>query len=303
MHAITRRRVGGLAAGLGAGLAAALALPRPAWAAGRTVTMPDGAAVSALGQGSWHLGQGRRPAPEEEAAMRAGLDLGLTVLDTAELYGTGRAEELIGRVIAGRRDGVFLVSKVRPENASAKGIRAACAASLARLGTDHLDLYLLHWRTASVRLPEVVETFEALRGEGRIRRWGVSNFDTADMEALMRVPGGERCAANQVEYSLTERRIERRLLPWCAAHKVPIMAYSPLGGRGATLTRNPAVMKIAGARGASPAAVVLAWTLRGGNAIAIPESGSADHVRENAGALSLELSPDDLRALDAAFPA
>ena len=300
MPAMTRRGLGGacLAAG------AMLALPGRADAAtARTVGLADGTSVPALGQGSWHLGQGRRPPAEERAAMAAGLDLGLTVLDTAELYGDGKAEELIRQVIAGRRDQTFLVSKVRPEHASAAGIRKACTASLARLGTDRLDLYLLHWRTSAVRLPEVVEAFEALRTEGRIRRWGVSNFGVADMEALRRVPGGERCAANQVEYSLSERRIERDLLPWCAAHRVPIMAYTPLGGRGSDLMHHPEVVQIAAAHATSPAAVALAWTLRGGNAIAIPESGSAAHVRENAAALSLDLSPEDLRRLDQAFPA
>jgi diketogulonate reductase-like aldo/keto reductase len=226
----------------------------------------------------------------------------MTLIDTAEVYGQGRAEEMVGRVIAGQRDKVFLVSKVAPSHATANGIRAACAASLARLGTDHLDLYLLHWRGGVSDLSVVVDSFEALRAEGRIRRWGVSNFRVADMEDLFRVRGGDACAANQVRYSLTDRSIEPDLLPWCERHGVAIMAYSPLGS-GNALLRSPALAGVAERHESNPAAVALAWTIRSGHVISIPESGSAAHVRQNAAALSLRLTAQDLGDLDRAFPA
>lgn len=195
-----------------------------------SVRLPDGSDVPALGQEFWHLGQGRHPASEEEEALRTGISLGLGLIDTAEIYGGGRAEQLIGRVIAGQRDKVFLVSKVWP-HATATGIREACAASLRRLGTDYLDLYLLHWRTGVSDLGVILNSFEALRAEGRIRRKGVSNFQVGDMEDLYRIPGGDGCAANQARYNLQDPSIERELLPWCQRHGVPIMAYSPLGRR------------------------------------------------------------------------
>jgi diketogulonate reductase-like aldo/keto reductase len=226
----------------------------------------------------------------------------MTLIDTAEVYGQGRAEEMVGRVIAGQRDKVFLVSKVAPSHATANGIRAACAASLARLGTDHLDLYLLHWRGGVSDLGVVADSFEALRTEGRIRRWGVSNFRVADMEDLFRVRGGDACAANQVRYSLTDRSIEADLLPWCTRHGVPIMAYSPLGS-GNDLLRSPALARVAERHESNPAAVALAWTMRSGHVISIPESGAAAHVRQNAAALSLRLTAQDLGDLDGAFPA
>ncbi|MGU3539546.1 aldo/keto reductase [Methylobacterium sp. A54F] len=299
MSAITRRRF----TAYGAGAAAALSLPRQAAAAApRSVSLRDGTAVTALGQGSARVGQGKRAADEEAEALRVGLSLGLTLVDTAEIYGGGKAEELIGRAIAGRRNDVFLVSKVWPSHATPAGIRDACTASLARLGTDHLDLYLLHWRREVKDLRPVVETFEQLRAEGLIRRWGVSNFGVADMDELLAIPAGERCAVNQVPYSLANRAIERDLLPWCAQHRVPIMAYSPLGGHGSSILKDPALARIGSAYGQSAAVVALAWAIRSGNAIAIPESGSIAHVRENAAALTLTLSESDLRALDAAFP-
>ena len=265
------------------------------------VELPHGGSAPALGQGSWHLAQGRHPEADEEAALRTGLSLGMTLIDTAEIYGQGRAERMVGRVIAGQRDKVFLVSKVAPSHATAAGIRDACAARLARLATDHLDLYLLHWR-GGADLAVVVDAFEALRAQGRIRRWGVSNFRVADMEDLYRAHGGDGCAANQVRYSLTDRSIEPQLLPWCERHGVPIMAYSPLGS-GNDLLRNPALARVAGKHESNVAAVALAWTMRGGHAISIPESGSAAHVRENAAALSLRLTAEDLGELDRAFPA
>ena len=266
-----------------------------------SIRLPDDSRVPALGQGSATLAQGRHPASEEEDALRLGISRGLTLLDTAELYGNGRAEQMLGRVIAGQRETVFLVSKVWPSHATATGIRQACAASLARLGTDYLDLYLLHWPEGVSDLGVVVHTFESLRAEGRIRRWGVSNFDVADMEKLYRVPGGTACGTNQVRYNLMDRRIERALLPWCEQHRVPIMAYSPLG-RGGDLLRHPALAQVADRHQSSPAAVALAWTIRSGHVIAIPESGSPAHVRQNASALSLRLTDQDVDDLNRAFP-
>jgi diketogulonate reductase-like aldo/keto reductase len=281
-----------LAAATGAGTAAS--------AAARTVKLPDGTVVPALGQGSWHLAQGRHPQAAEEEALSTGLALGMTLIDTAEVYSSGHSEELIGRVMAGQRDRVFLVSKVPPYRAAGGGLARACEASLARLGTDHLDLYLLHWPDRGMDLAAIVAAFEGLRAAGKIRGWGVSNFSVNDMEALFRVPQGDRCATNQVLYNIGERGIERDLLPWCEKHRMPIMAYTPLGG--ASLARDPALAKIGAAHGASAAAVAIAWTMRGGNVIAIPESGSVEHVKENAVALSLTLSPEELQTLDAAHP-
>jgi diketogulonate reductase-like aldo/keto reductase len=266
------------------------------------VKLPDATVVPAVGQGSAHLGQGGRPAAEEEEALRIGLSLGMTVIDTAENYGDGRSEQSIGRVVAGQRERAFLVSKVEAEHATADGIARACKASLARLGTDHLDLYLLHWPVPESKFPGVVAGFESLRAAGKIRAWGVSNFSVRLMEALFRIPRGDRCATNQVPYSIGDRGIERDLLPWCAQHAMPVMAYSPLGGTGARLLRDPTLARIAAAHGCSAAAVALAWAIRSGNVIAIPESGSAAHVKENAVALSLTLTPQELQTLDGAYP-
>jgi diketogulonate reductase-like aldo/keto reductase len=224
----------------------------------------------------------------------------MTLLDTAESYGNGNSEKMIGRVIAGQRDKVFVVSKVWPSHATADGIRSACKASLARLATNYLDLYLLHWRTGVKDLGIVVQTFESLRAEGLIRRWGVSNFDVGDMEDLFRTRGGEACATNQVGYSLADRRFERGLFGWCESHAIPIMAYSPLG-RGGELLRNAGLARVAERHQSRPAAVALAWTIRSGRVIAIPESGSPAHVRENASAVSLRLTEADLDALNRAF--
>ena len=249
-----------------------------------------------------NLAQGRHPEAAEEEALRTGLSLGMTLIDTAEMYGNGRSEKLIGRVIAGQRDRVFLVSKVWPNHVRGDGIALACEASLGRLGTDHLDLYLLHWPTRDAALSSIVAAFESLRAAGKIRAWGVSNFQVSDMEELFRVSHGDRCATNQVLYNLGNRGIEHDLLPWCEQHGMPLMAYSPLGGAGANLLRDSALARIGAAHGCSAAAVALAWTIRNGNVIAIPESGSAEHVQENAVALSLTLTPDELHALDAAHP-
>jgi diketogulonate reductase-like aldo/keto reductase len=274
----------------------------PVRAATPTVKFHDGAIVPALGQGSAGLAQGRHPAAAEEEALRTGLSLGMTLIDTAEMYGDGRSEKLIGRVIAGQRDRVFLVSKVWPTHVSGDGIARACEASLGRLGIDRLDLYLLHWPSRDAELSSIVAAFESLRAAGKIRAWGVSNFKVNDMEDLFRVSHGDRCATNQVLYNLGNRGIERNLLPWCEQHGIPAMAYSPLGGPGASLLRDPTLVRIGAAHNCSAAAVALAWTIRNGNVIAIPESGSAEHVKQNAVALSLTLTPDEIHTLDAAYP-
>src|SRR5712672_4572011 len=245
-----------------------------------TVKLRAGAIVPALGQGSANLAQERRPEAAEEEALRTGLSLGMTLIDTAEMYGGGRSEKLIGRVIAGQRDRVFLVSKVWPNHVAGDGIARACEASLGRLGIDYLDLYLLHWPSREADLSSIVAAFESLRAAGKIRAWGVSNFKVSDLEDLFRVAHGDRCATNQVLYNLGNRGIEQDLLPWCEQHGMPVMAYSPLGGSGASLLRDPTLARIGAAHGCSTAAVALAWTIRDGNVIAIPESGSVAHVKE-----------------------
>jgi diketogulonate reductase-like aldo/keto reductase len=270
--------------------------------ASRTVKFPTGAVVPALGQGSARLGQGRHPATEEEEALRTGFALGMTLIDTSGDYGEGRSEELIKRVIAGQRDRAFVVSKVEANDVARGSMARACEASLSRLGTDFLDLYLLHWPVSNAHFPEMVAGFERLRAASKIRSWGVSNFSVRQMEDLFRIPQGDRCATNQVPYSIGDRSIERDLLPWCERHGMPVMAYSPLGGPGASLLRDPTLASIGTARGCSAAAVALAWTIRSGNVIAIPESGSPEHVKENAVALALTLTPQELQTLDAAHP-
>jgi diketogulonate reductase-like aldo/keto reductase len=281
-------------------LAAATGAASPT--AGRTVQFPDGTTVPAIGQGAWHLGQGKHPPAVEEEAMRTGLSLGATLVDTSGNYGDGRSEQFIGRAIAGQRDRVYLVSKVEADQIAGDGIARACEASLARLATDHLDLYLLHSPVPSKELPGVVAAFEKLRAAGKIRAWGVSNFDVRQMEDLFRAPDGKRCATNQVQYSLRNRRIERDMLPWCTQHNVPVMAYSPLGGGNNLVVRDKTLAQIGAAHGCSAAAVALAWVIRSGKVIAIPESGSPAHARENAQALSLALTPQDIQTLDAAYP-
>jgi diketogulonate reductase-like aldo/keto reductase len=267
----------------------------------RAVRLRDGAIVPALGLGSARLAQGRHPEAIEEEALRTGLSLGMTLIDTAEVYSNGHSEELIGRVVAGQRDNVFLVSKVWPSHVAGNGIARACEASLARLGTDHLDLYLLHWPNGIIDdLSRIVAGFESLRAAGKIRAWGVSNFTVSDMENLFRVPHGDRCATNQVLYNISNRGIEDDLLPWCEKRGMPVMAYAPLGE--SSLVHDPTLARIGAAYGCSAAAVALAWAIRSGNVIAIPESGSPTHVKENAVALSLTLAQRDLQTLDAAYP-
>jgi len=266
--------------------------------AARTVKFPDGTTVPALGQGSWHLAQRRHPESVEEEAMRTGIALGMTLIDTSRNYGDGRSERLIGRVIAGQRDRVFLVSKVEEDAVFKNEIAARCEKSLRRLGTDYLDLYLLHTPVKSMYLSKylskAVASFEKLRAAGKIRAWGVSNFNVDQMEALYRVPDGHRCATNEVPYSLNNRRNELDVLPWCEQHNMPVIAYSPLGGIDNNLVGDPRLAPIASMHGCSPAAVALGWDIRSGNVIAIPESGNPEHVKENAVALSIRWIPASL---------
>jgi diketogulonate reductase-like aldo/keto reductase len=265
----------------------------------RTVTLPDGETVPALGQGTWQMAEraGRRTA--EIASLKLGLDLGMSLIDTAEMYGEGAAEELVAEAIAGRRDEAFLVSKVYPHTASRRGVVEACERSLKRLKTDRLDLYLLHWR-GGVPLDETVAGFEGLRRAGKIRHWGVSNLDTDDMEDLASGPDGGHCATNQVLYNVMRRGPEFDLIPWMAARRMPLMAYSPVEqGR---LPRSGALHEIARRHGASPFQIALAWLLRRPDVIAIPKASSPDHVRDNHKALSIGLTREDLQAIDAAFP-
>jgi len=258
--------------------------------------------VSVIGQGTWNL---ELAAPRAAlATLRRGLDLGMTHIDTAEMYGAGAAERIVGDAIAGRRDEVFLVSKVLPQNASRAGTQAACKHSLARLKTDRLDCYLLHWR-GEHPLEETVAGFEALRRAGMILSWGVSNFDVDDLEALRRIGVSEPCACNQVLYHLQERAIEHAVLPWCEAHGVAVTAYSPFGHRGFPSPRTPAgrvLAQIAAAHGATAHQVALAFLTRRPSVFAIPKASSVAHVQDNGGAGELQLSRSDLRNIDAAFP-
>jgi diketogulonate reductase-like aldo/keto reductase len=261
--------------------------------------LKNGREVPALGLGTWHMGEQGRSRGAEVKALQLGLDLGLSLIDTAEMYGEGGAEEVVGDAIAGRRDGVYLVSKVYPHNASRTGVRAACERSLKRLKTDRIDLYLLHWR-GQYSLAETVEGFEQLQRDGKIAAWGVSNFDVSDMAELARVSNGAACLSNQVLYHLGERGIEWKLLPDCQKAKIMVMAYSPLGQ--ADLLDNEALGQIAGKHRVSPAAIALAWVLRQSRVVAIPKASNAAHVKENARALDVTLDADDLAVLDAAFP-
>jgi diketogulonate reductase-like aldo/keto reductase len=261
--------------------------------------VPCGESVPALGQGTWNMGEDGRRRKEEIAALRLGLDLGMNLIDTAEMYGDGGAEKLVGAAISGRRDEVFLVSKVLPEHATRRGTIAACERSLKRLDTDRIDLYLLHWRIEEVDFAEVVDAFTTLLRVGKIRHWGVSNFDLADMEELVELPGGEAAATDQVMYNLNRRGIEYDLQPWCRSRHIPIMAYSPLGQ--GKLARSRELGRIAQRLGASPSQLALAWLVRQDNVIAIPKSASPDHVRENFAALDVRLNKQDLAELDRAF--
>ena len=255
--------------------------------------------MPALGLGTWMMGEHRRDRKKEVAAIALGLDLGMTLIDTAEMYADGGAEEVVGEAIAGRREQAFVVSKLYPHHASRRGVIAACKRSLKRLGTDRLDLYLLHWR-GDIPLAETIDGFESLRRDGCIREWGVSNFDCADMEELLALPDGARCAANQVMYHLGCRGVEWDLLPFCREHQVAVMAYSPLG-RG-RLLRDRRLQVLAGELGASPAQIVLAWLLEQPGVCAIPKAASEAHVRDNRAAAGLRLPASVLKQLDNAFP-
>jgi diketogulonate reductase-like aldo/keto reductase len=265
-----------------------------------TITLPSGEAVPRLGQGTWRMGENRRLRDEEIAALKLGLGLGMTLIDTAEMYGDGEAERIVGEALAGRRDEVFIVSKVLPENASRAGTIAACERSLKRLGTDRIDLYLLHWRGRH-RLKETLAGFQALMDQGLIRSWGVSNFDVDDMEELEALPGGKAAATNQVLYNLARRGIEADLLPWCRDRGIPIMAYSPIDqGR---ILRDRSLGRVAARHRATPAQIALAWVLRHEDMMVIPKAMTETHVRKNRAALDLPLTPADLAELARAFPA
>lgn len=264
-----------------------------------TVTLPSGKNIPALGIGTWNMGDSRSSEAQEVASIRKAIELGMTVVDTAEMYADGHSEEVVGKAISNLRNDVFLVSKVYPYNASARGTIDACERSLKRLGVEQLDLYLLHWR-GSYPLEETVAAFEQLKRDGKIADWGVSNFDTDDMEELFAVENGSNCAANQVLYNLSRRGPEYDLLPWCQQHNVPIMAYSPIEqGR---LLNNHELIRIAKAYQATPAQVALAFLLERDGVLAIPKSARPERVEENRGAPDLEISEEDWTALDAAFP-
>ncbi|GGI75705.1 hypothetical protein GCM10007973_10810 [Polymorphobacter multimanifer] len=264
----------------------------------KQVTLPGGGTVPALGQGTWKMAERSDRRVGELAALRAGIDLGMTLVDTAEMYADGAAETLVGEAVAGMRDRVFLVSKAYPQNASRERLRRACEDSLKRLATDRIDLYLLHWRGA-VPLAETVEAMERLRASGHVRHWGVSNLDSDDMAELV-AAGGTGCVANQILYNLTRRGPERDLLPWLDARGIAAMAYSPVEqGR---LVRDERLAGVAARHGATLAQVAVAWTLRRDGMIAIPKAGTVEHVRDNRAAADLVLDEADLAALDAAFP-
>lgn len=263
------------------------------------LTLPAGLPMPRFGLGTWRMGEARGERKAETAALQHGLACGITLIDTAEMYGDGVAEEIVGDAIAGKRDGLFIVSKVLPSNASLRGTVAACERSLRRLRIDRIDLYLLHWR-GSVPLAETIEAFEVLRAAGKIGAWGVSNLDLSDMQELIDVPQGDAVQTNQVLYNLTRRGIEFDLQPWCRARHIPLMAYSPIEqGR---LLGHPALAKIAAAHGVSPAQVALAWLMRQDDVIVIPKSSRVAHIDDNLAALDLTLTDDDLAALDRAFP-
>ncbi|MER8925060.1 aldo/keto reductase [Mesorhizobium sp. M0859] len=265
----------------------------------RTTTLPCGEAVPVLGQGTWKMGEDGRRRGDEANALKLGLDLGMTLIDTAEMYASGGAEEVVAEAIAGRRDEVFLVSKVLPSNASRAGVKRACENSLRHLATDRIDLYLLHW-PGSVPLMETVEAFEALKAAGKIRHWGVSNFDTGEMEELVRLPAGGNVQTNQVLYNLSQRGVEFDLAPWSRQRGMPLMAYSPVDQ--GVLARNARLDAIAGRHGATPAQIALAWVMAQEGVIAIPKASRPEHIRQNVAALEIELTSEDFAEIDRAFP-
>jgi diketogulonate reductase-like aldo/keto reductase len=265
------------------------------------VALADGTHIPALGQGTWRMGESRRARAREVAALRLGIELGMTLIDTAEMYGEGGAEEVVGEAIDGQQQDIFVVTKVYPHNASREKLPKACERSLKRLRINAIDLYLLHWRERRPPLQETVDTFEELRAAGKIKRWGVSNFDIEDMEELVSLKGGLSCTANQVLYNLENRQIEFDLLPWSTAAKIAVMAYSPVGHSGALLEHRT-LKKIAQSNDANPGQIALAWVLRRRNVIAIPKASSDVHVRDNARSLELKLTKKDLAELDREFP-
>jgi diketogulonate reductase-like aldo/keto reductase len=268
----------------------------------KTVAFQDGDRVPVLGQGTWRMGENRQAHKNEIAALRLGIELGMTLIDTAEMYGEGGAEKVVAEAIEGRRDRVFVVTKVYPHNASRTELPKACERSLKRLRLDAIDLYLLHWRQNNTHLDETVKAFEQLRAAGKIKRWGVSNFDVEDMTELWSIDEGSHCAANQVLYNLKNREIESGLLRWSEEMEVPIMAYSPVGhGRG--LLENTTLKEIAELHHATPSQIALAWILRQPGMMTISKASNEKHVRENAQSLDIKLSAEDLTKLDREFPA
>jgi diketogulonate reductase-like aldo/keto reductase len=271
----------------------------------RTISFNQHPAVPVIGQGTWYMGENPALRVQESAALRAGIDLGLTVIDTAEMYADGGAEEVVGEAIRGQRERVVLVSKAYPWNAGGRKITSACEASLRRLNTDYLDLYLLHWR-GDYSLQETVEGMEALVAQGKIRHWGVSNLDYDDMQQLWQVEGGKQCATNQVLYHLASRGIEYDLLPWCQQQQLPVMAYCPLAQAGRLrngLLNHTVVKNIAQARGVTAAQVLLAWVISHHGVLAIPKASNIEHVRQNAAVLNIVLTDEELALLDKAYPA
>jgi diketogulonate reductase-like aldo/keto reductase len=263
----------------------------------RAVSLPDGREMPVMGLGTWKMGEDRARAADEVRVVQRALDLGISLIDTAEIYANGGSERIVGEAIQGHRDAVFLVSKVAPSNASRRGTIKACEASLKRLGTEVLDLYLLHW-IGGTPLSETIEAFETLKASGKIRAWGVSNFDTDDMEAM---PEGAECCANQVLYNPQSRGIEFSLIPYCQSHGVPVMAYTPLGQSGRVM-KHAAIAEIAKRHGATPAQVALAWSIRLPGVVTIPKTATLARVEENLGAVELALTEADLSDIDQAFP-
>ena len=302
-HLLNRRQFGARCAALGLSVSSAMmavqaraqdAAPGEPKPEPRTVKFPDGTIVPALGQGTWHLAEGRHPLSLEEEALRTGIALGMTVIDTSRNYGeNGAAEKLLARAIAGQRDKVFIVTKVQADEIVKGFFARSFEGSIGRLGTDYIDLYMLHSPVSSRYLARTVANFEELRAKKKIRAWGVSNFNVEQMEELFKVPDGNKCATNQVRYSLSNPAFEKDVLPWCAAHNMPVMAASPLGGieNAHTLLGDKTLTQIASMHGVSPAAAALGWVMRSGNVIAIPESGNPAHVRENAAAATIRWIP------------
>jgi diketogulonate reductase-like aldo/keto reductase len=271
----------------------------------RTIQLPDGTTLPAIGQGTWYMGEKQSSRREEVQALRHGIERGMTVIDTAEMYAEGGAEEVTGEAIKNCRDDVFLVSKVYPHHADRKQMITACERSLSRLGTDRLDLYLLHWR-GDVPLEETVEALEQLKQSGKILRWGVSNLDTEDMQELWNIPTGQHCAVNQVLYHAASRGIEYELLPWLRERRIPVMAYCPLaqGGRlRKELLEHSVIRQIAKDRGVSPSQIALSWVIRDGDIMAIPKAVQLSHVAENAAAMGVILTQDEIVRLNETFPA